>query len=621
MAMLLDPILSHVPCPIFWKSLDGTFLGCNKLFLVISGFKEYNDLIGKTDSELPWKECQAEYYQDDQHVINTGETITRIESIPMPGREVISETTKSPLIENGKTIGVVGICLDITDRKEAERLKIEIERKEVERLKLENEVHKQSLYQQAKFTKVANQLAHDIRSPIASLRLIVDSLDAKAIPERERLGLKDALSTINDIVNGLLEFSKKDSNHEIYKKGKREVMFVSATLLQLLSTKRSEYKNSLVKFDYDFNASAYTAFIKIEPVEFKRCLSNVINNAVNALDAKGGRLLIKVQADATEVKIIVQDNGKGMPPEIVHKIMSNIAVTHDKKDGHGIGFSQIHGVLQRNEGKLVINSEIGKGAAVELTFPRVAVPEWFSDAVNLGPEDIVIILDDDSSIHVAWDIHFKEVLEHYPKIQLKHFEKGQEALYFIKNLSSEDKESVFLLTDYELLKQDLNGLDVIDRSKIKRSLLVTSHYANTEIQEHAVNLGTKIVPKQWASEIPININDSAKRNADIIIVDDDKKFAESLMNYVFIDNVVRYFEQPQKFLEQVSKYPKNTRICLDNNFVDDAGVNGISLAQELHKLGYTDLFLLSGDMIEVDKLPDYLTAILKTDIESIKSLV
>ena len=53
--MRIDEILFHVPCPIFWKDLTGVFLGCNKLFLPISGLNNYDDLIGKTDIELPWK--------------------------------------------------------------------------------------------------------------------------------------------------------------------------------------------------------------------------------------------------------------------------------------------------------------------------------------------------------------------------------------------------------------------------------------------------------------------------------------------------------------------------------------------------------------------------------------
>ncbi len=108
--MLINETLFHVPCPIFWKDLDGAFLGCNKLFLEIGGFCDYSQLIGKKDTELPWRKYNDEYYKDDQYVIKTGKTITRVENIPLPNRVIISETTKTPLMQDGKIIGVLGIC-------------------------------------------------------------------------------------------------------------------------------------------------------------------------------------------------------------------------------------------------------------------------------------------------------------------------------------------------------------------------------------------------------------------------------------------------------------------------------------------------------------------------------
>ncbi|MDO8953697.1 MAG: PAS domain-containing sensor histidine kinase [Gammaproteobacteria bacterium] len=633
MSMLLDPILLHAPCAMFWKNLDGTFSGCNKLFLAMSGFSDYSELIGKNDYDLPWKKFADGYIKDDQYVISTGKTITRVENIPSLDRTVISETTKSPLIENNKIIGVIGICLDITDRREAERLKIEIGRKEVERLMLENEVHKQALYQQTKFTKIANQVAHDIRSPIASLKLIVGSLDAKAIPERERLGMRDALVTMNDIANELLEFGKIETagNASEHREDNRQPMFVSAGLLQLLSVKKSEYKKLPIKFEDEFDKDSYAVFIKIDPTEFKRALSNIINNAVGAFDGRDGKIILKLLATATEVNIIIQDDGKGMPAEIVDKIMSNIAVTHDKRGGHGIGYTQINEAMEHNEGKLSIDSIVDKGTKITLTFPRAKVPDWFAEEVHLGSEDTVVILDDDSSIHAAWGVYFKEILKTYPGIQLKHFEEGQKAIRFINNLPVADKQKVFLLTDYELLRQNLNGLDVIEHTNIARSLLVTSHYVRQDIQDRTVRLGTKIIPKQSASSIPIKIEENfdytahentahSREAVDLIIVDDDQRFTKNLQDYIFYNKTVKCFHNPRDFLEQIAHYPKDTKICLDNNFGPGVSMRGLELADVLYKCGYTKLFMLSGDSFKKEEIPAYLTAILKTDLESIKKI-
>lgn len=124
--MLLEETLFHVPCPAFWKDLNGCFLGCNKSFLTLAGFDDSNQLIGKDDSELPWNSVE-QYHIDDKYVIETGETVTRIENIKLFDRIMVSETTKTPLINQGKIIGILGICLDITNKMENKKLKTELE--------------------------------------------------------------------------------------------------------------------------------------------------------------------------------------------------------------------------------------------------------------------------------------------------------------------------------------------------------------------------------------------------------------------------------------------------------------------------------------------------------------
>ncbi|MCC2645566.1 MAG: hypothetical protein K0R94_1344, partial [Burkholderiales bacterium] len=75
---------------------------------------------------------------------------------------------------------------------------------------------------------------------------------------------------------------------------------------------------------------------------------------------------------------------------------------------------------------------------------------------------------------------------------------------FINNLTDEEKKSIFLLTDYELLKQNLNGLDIINKTKIERSILVTSYHNDREIRDYAINLGIKILPKELAFAVIID---------------------------------------------------------------------------------------------------------------------
>ncbi|CAL7963302.1 hypothetical protein GAMM_40232 [Gammaproteobacteria bacterium] len=79
-------------------------------------------------------------------------------------------------------------------------------------------------------------------------------------------------------------------------------------------------------------------------------------------------------------------------------------------------------------------------------------------------------------------------------IQLKHFIIGKEAINFINTFP--EKNKIYLLADKELMKQDgLTGMDVIKQTNLERATLVTSHYADIEVQKFAAESGIGILPK------------------------------------------------------------------------------------------------------------------------------
>ena len=109
---------------------------------------------------------------------------------------------------------------------------------------------------------------------------------------------------------------------------------------------------------------------------------------------------------------------------------------------------------------------------------------------------------------------------------------------------------------------------------------------------------------------------------DAILVDDDLEFVENVLCYSFDDSdVIVHFASPEELKKNLAKFPekylKDTRICLDNHF-DTSEVKGIHLAKELHDMGYTRLYLVSGDTFRVGELPGYLVVIGKGDIGKIK---
>ena len=125
---MLNFIINNVPQSIFWKDSNSTYLGCNKAFADFAGLDSPEDVIGKTDFDLPWPKGEAEAYRNDDREVITKKIIKKNIEEPLQtstGKRLRINTTKIPLFNNtNNIIGVLGVFDDITNKKlEEETLK------------------------------------------------------------------------------------------------------------------------------------------------------------------------------------------------------------------------------------------------------------------------------------------------------------------------------------------------------------------------------------------------------------------------------------------------------------------------------------------------------------------
>jgi PAS domain S-box-containing protein len=120
---VIKGILNTIPARVFWKDQNLVYLGCNKLFAQDAGFADPKDIVGKDDYQMGWRD-QAEFYrEDDQEVIDSGDSKFLIEEPQTtPEGDTITLLTSKTLLRNatGDIIGMLGAYMDITDRKQAE---------------------------------------------------------------------------------------------------------------------------------------------------------------------------------------------------------------------------------------------------------------------------------------------------------------------------------------------------------------------------------------------------------------------------------------------------------------------------------------------------------------------
>jgi diguanylate cyclase (GGDEF)-like protein/PAS domain S-box-containing protein len=119
---LLQSVVENVPARIFWKDSELRYLGCNTRFANDAGCSEPDELIGKDDFAMAWKE-QAELYRgDDRSVMAGGPKLGYEEPQTTPdGNTIWLRTSKVPLRDDrNEIIGILGMYDDITERKRLE---------------------------------------------------------------------------------------------------------------------------------------------------------------------------------------------------------------------------------------------------------------------------------------------------------------------------------------------------------------------------------------------------------------------------------------------------------------------------------------------------------------------
>lgn len=226
-------------------------------------------------------------------------------------------------------------------------------------------------------SELAAQVAHDIRSPLSALNMAVAALGP--IEQEKRELIKNAINRINNIANDLLAQSKSAKSSASASTNatatppcrNTNVPVLIPNLIEALVREKQIRlgKNSRILISTDSRQSR-GAIVLANPTEVSRALSNLVENAIEAVEGMG-RVHIRIDRDILgKVVISIQDNGKGIPAEALSRIGEK-GFTYGKSQQSGNGLGIYHAIKTVNSlgGKFSIQSQIGKGTLITLTLP------------------------------------------------------------------------------------------------------------------------------------------------------------------------------------------------------------------------------------------------------------
>ena len=281
-----------------------------------------------------------------------------------------------------------------------------------------------------KLEELAYRVAHDLRSPL----VVIDD----AIANQNMSLIQSANIRIKEIANDLLKERKTE----------KITQDLGVIISEIRAEKIIEHKNKSPEIIVDVLQS----FVPPIPAsEFKRILSNLINNALEATPHPKIKIYSEIKND--HFLLFIQDNGPGIPKNILNSLGKKQITS--KESGNGLGLYSALKIMKEHKGDLAVKSEDGVGTTIELLLPYKTRS--------------CVLVDDDALVRLTWETRAKKA-----GITLKTYPSVNDLLKVANHI---EKDTIIYL-DYEIKGSNLSGLELVEKLHklgFKELYLTTGH--------------------------------------------------------------------------------------------------------------------------------------------------
>jgi signal transduction histidine kinase/DNA-binding response OmpR family regulator len=429
------PLKSLLVC---WKTRDCKFLECpvhgqndSRCWTSLGTFCG-----GKTQKTFQDKlNCcpDCEIYQVNSEILKEPlRALVEEVTIEKPTKKVFKVKTSPALDKEGNLLGYVRTIHDITLEKEVDLMKSEF----------------------------ISTVSHEFRIPLTSIKGYIDLIlegDAGDINETQQEFLaivKKNSDRLINLINDFLDISRIES-------GRIQFKMVSLNIGEVIEEVITSFRELMERKGMILNLSILEGLsqVRADRDRIIQVLNNLVSNAIKYTDA-GGKITIAVRQDGNHLVISVSDTGAGISPEDQRNLFDKFyrvdSTLTQEIGGSGLGLSICKTIVEKHDGDIWVNSEVGKGSTFSFSLPvfkKAKRPR--SKLIKQGMR--VLVVDDEPDIANLIQIYLQK--EGYYVI--KAFD-GEEAL----SLARKEKPDLITL---DIMMEGMDGFEVLRRLKADSS--------------------------------------------------------------------------------------------------------------------------------------------------------
>jgi signal transduction histidine kinase len=235
--------------------------------------------------------------------------------------------------------------------------------------------------EQAKKTDVAKDeflamITHELKTPLVPIQgysdILLNEHLGKLTPEqKDRLSIiKSSSETLLGIISDLLDVQKLEIGQLRMKKENSDI---KNSILKSVNALAPQAEKNKVKI----TTNAESLMIVHDSERIKQVLTNLIKNAMIAVEPKTGKIEVTMEETPSEIQISVQDNGMGIPKDkqkdLFKKFYQVDTTLTRERGGSGLGLAICRGIIDNHGGSISVQSQEGNGAKFTFSIPRQAI--------------------------------------------------------------------------------------------------------------------------------------------------------------------------------------------------------------------------------------------------------